>query len=123
MAAGSYPNSFVPNPEVAEALACRHAVTLAMELGFHRAQIEGDSLNVNNKLSVRSCDRSLTGPIIRDIKRIKRGFRDLSFRYSHRTTNMTAHLMAKEGRRFDSTRIWIKESPDPVEAAARADRI
>ncbi|GMI72452.1 hypothetical protein HRI_000914500 [Hibiscus trionum] len=123
MAAGSYPNSLVPNPEVAEALACRHAVTLAMELGFHHAQIEGDSLNINKKLSVKSCDRSLTGPIIRDIKRIKRGLRDLSFRYSHRTTNMAAHLMAKEGRRIDSTRVWIEEAPNSVEAAAREDRI
>ncbi|KAK8608584.1 hypothetical protein V6N13_024004 [Hibiscus sabdariffa] len=45
-AACAYSHLNVPNPEVAEALACDQAVSFARSLGFRRVIVEGDSSSI-----------------------------------------------------------------------------
>ncbi|GMJ04189.1 hypothetical protein HRI_004088000 [Hibiscus trionum] len=101
MGAGAYPNLKALNPEMAKALACRQALRLTQELGFRRAVVEGDSLQIINKL---------------------RNFEDLAFKHTPRDFNLPAHLLAKEGRFCVTPRIWVEEAPMAVEAAADEDR-
>ncbi|GMI71693.1 hypothetical protein like AT4G29090 [Hibiscus trionum] len=123
MGAGSYPNLRALSLEVAEALSCRNAVRLVLELAFRRVLVEGDFLQIINKLLAPSFDRSPSSPIIQEIKQFSGNFLSLSFLHVLRDFNKAAHALAKDGRRFDSPRIWIEEAPTTVEAVAREDRL
>ncbi|GMI85638.1 hypothetical protein like AT4G29090 [Hibiscus trionum] len=122
MGAGAYLNMKAVNPEMAEALACRQALRLTRELGFRRAVVEGDSLQIINKLLDGSFDRSSSSSIIHEIKILQGSFDYLSFKHTPRDFNLSAHLLAREGRYFVTPRIWIEKAPMTVETAACEDR-
>ncbi|XP_039063692.1 uncharacterized protein LOC120208488 [Hibiscus syriacus] len=59
MAAGTYPNSFILNPEMTEAFACEQALILSKDLGFRCIEVEGDALTVISEVVSPTMDRSL----------------------------------------------------------------
>ncbi|KAL4377484.1 hypothetical protein GQ457_02G021740 [Hibiscus cannabinus] len=122
MAAGSFPHSHVSDPEMAEARACEQAVSLAQDLGFRRVIFEGDALNVISKLNNLASDLSEISVILKNIHDQRSSFLSLSFLHVKRKGNEAAHLLAKEGRKFASKRVWIEEAPSCVEAAVTSDR-
>lgn len=69
---------------IAEAWAWEQAVRFAIDMGFRKVQMEGDSLTV--------------------IKRLN------SLLHIRRNANCAAHSLAKEGRRFQSARFWVEEA-------------
>ncbi|KAK8516051.1 hypothetical protein V6N12_066886 [Hibiscus sabdariffa] len=50
MVVGSFPNSHVVSPEMAEALACEQALTLSKDLCFCKIEVEGYALTIISKL-------------------------------------------------------------------------
>lgn len=85
----TYPHFNIADAFVAEAQFYEQAVRFAQELGFHRIQIEGDSLMI--------------------IKRLH------SFHNVKREANAAAHVLAREGRRFSEERFWVEEASELVE--------
>ncbi|KAK8615615.1 hypothetical protein V6N13_017200 [Hibiscus sabdariffa] len=122
MAAGSYPNSHVVSPEMAEALACEQALTLSKDLGFRKIEVEGDALTIISKLRNPTVDRSMFRAIYHNIYVKKYDFEFLSFGHVKRENNNAAHVLACIGRSISTPMVWIEVGPPEVEEVIRTDR-
>ncbi|KAL4281751.1 hypothetical protein GQ457_03G032150 [Hibiscus cannabinus] len=122
MAAGIYPNRFVANPELAEAVACEQTLIFLKDLGFRRAVVEGDSLSVIFKLCHPLVSRSILSVHLNNILRRQRDFDHISFSHVSRESNKAAHLLARFGRSLSESRFWLEEAPSEVEPATLQDR-
>ncbi|KAA3458458.1 reverse transcriptase [Gossypium australe] len=80
----------------AEALACREAVQLRVDMQKKDVIIEGDSLTVVKKCRNVSMDRSLIGSYIFDIQQMQSGFKTIQFEFISRSGNNLAHMIATE---------------------------
>ncbi|KAL0404432.1 UNVERIFIED_CONTAM: hypothetical protein Sradi_2084000 [Sesamum radiatum] len=80
--------------ELAEVLAAREAVLLALHKSWPSVIFEGDCANVIQKILSPVCDFSSIGPIILDIRSLCAGFQAWSFQYVKRACNDTAHALA-----------------------------
>ncbi|KAA3455720.1 reverse transcriptase [Gossypium australe] len=80
----------------AEAIACKKATQIAIEIQMREVSIEGDSLTVIKKCKKGDFDRSLIGPYINDILSLKSRATDLSFKFVPRSENTVAHILATE---------------------------
>jgi hypothetical protein len=69
----------ITSPEFAEALALRHAVTLALDEGFHKVLVQSDCLSVIKNVNASERNRSGTEPIVADIKSLSTSFETVSF--------------------------------------------
>ncbi|KAA3480967.1 reverse transcriptase [Gossypium australe] len=78
----------------AEALACREAVQLGMDLQTEDVIIEGDSLTVVKKCKNVLMDRSLIVSYIFDIQQMRSGFKRIRFEFISRSGNNLAHTIA-----------------------------
>ncbi|KAK8542594.1 hypothetical protein V6N13_136842 [Hibiscus sabdariffa] len=123
MAACTSPHSHVADAFLAEALACLQAVNFARDLGFSRVIMEGDSLTIIKKVCSKTADVSLISPVIYDIRRVTRGFADISFCFTHREANGAAHALAREGKLFNCPIFRIEEAPPNATLAAEIDRV
>ncbi|KAL4386202.1 hypothetical protein GQ457_09G009570 [Hibiscus cannabinus] len=122
MAARAYSHLNVPNPEVAEALACDQAVLFASSLGFRRVIVEGDSSSIIKKVQSSSLDKSDSFAMIVNIKRRFSDFANITFHHVRRLLNAPAHILAKMGRLFPLPKSWIGEAPSLVDEAVLRDR-
>ncbi|KAK8556731.1 hypothetical protein V6N12_003126 [Hibiscus sabdariffa] len=68
MAASTYQHFAVTYSFIAEAKACEIAISFAIELGFRKIQVEGDSLSAIKKILSEVADKSILSPIVCDIK-------------------------------------------------------
>ncbi|KAI5001361.1 hypothetical protein ZWY2020_026011 [Hordeum vulgare] len=103
----------VTTPEIAEALACRRAVSLASEEGFDRILVVSDCLSLVQRLESSELDRSMVGVVIQDIKNICSRFTDASFKHALRQCNEAAHVLARSAELFVST-IFRNSVPDCI---------
>ncbi|KAA3454905.1 reverse transcriptase [Gossypium australe] len=80
----------------AEAIACKKATQIAIEIQWREVSIEGDSLTVIKNCKKGDFDRSLIGPYINVILSLKSRATDLSFEFVPRSENTIAHILATE---------------------------
>ncbi|MBA0557397.1 hypothetical protein Golob_014468 [Gossypium lobatum] len=86
----------VPSTFAAEALACRKVVQIGIEMQWLEIIIEGDSLAIIKKCQSKSQDRSQVGVYIHDIHKIIDKFNNIMFKYTLRSENGLAHILATE---------------------------
>ncbi|MBA0857044.1 hypothetical protein Goshw_006694 [Gossypium schwendimanii] len=86
----------VPSTFAAEALACRKVVQIGIEMQWLEIIIEGDSLAIIKKCQSKSQDRSQVGVYIHDIHKIIDKFNNIVFKYTLRSENGLAHILATE---------------------------
>ncbi|MBA0729700.1 hypothetical protein Golax_022829, partial [Gossypium laxum] len=86
----------VPSTFAAEALACRKVVQIGIEMQWLEIIIEGDSLAIIKKCQSKSQDRSQVGGYIHDIHKIIDKFNNIVFKYTLRSENGLAHILATE---------------------------
>ncbi|KAG8482768.1 hypothetical protein CXB51_023965 [Gossypium anomalum] len=86
----------VPFAFAAEALACRKAVQIGIEVQWLEIIIEGDSLAIIKKCQSKSQDRSQVGVYIHDIHQITDRFNNIVFKYTPRSTNGLAYILTTE---------------------------
>jgi ribonuclease HI len=82
-------------PELAEALAVRSAITLALEEGLDRIILVSDCLSVIQRIQSPNRDRSLVGVVVEDIKTFATSLSSVTFRHISRRCNNSAHTMAR----------------------------
>jgi ribonuclease HI len=92
----------VMTPEVAEALALRHAVSLAGDEGFDNVVIASDCLSLVQRINSSTVDRSQVGVLVQDIKARSSSFAAVSFIHVYRNCNEAAHTLARSAERFVS---------------------
>ncbi|KAA3468585.1 reverse transcriptase [Gossypium australe] len=103
----------------AEAVACRQATQIALEMNREVTIIEGDSLSVIKKCKNTTQDKSQIGPFILDIHRMKLKGKSLKFEYISRSANNLAHLIATETLRRKQEIYLISRVPDYAAEQAR----
>lgn len=107
------------DPAVAEALALRWGLELALNVEIERVQVELDAQVVIRAMNSPSCSSSLEH-IIQDCKALAREFQAVDFHYVNRTANNVAHTLAAMADRFP-TSLWWTDLPLPVDEALSVD--
>ncbi|KAA3472112.1 reverse transcriptase [Gossypium australe] len=121
MGACTYQINDAADAFVAESRACERAILFAIDMGFRKIMVEGDSLTVIKKIRAELDDRSVIRPIIRNIRMLAKGFEQISFSFIPRKGNRVAHTLAAEGHRWPLPCYWVEEVPECVNHIVEAD--
>ena len=105
-----------------EAVACKKAISFALNLGLDNVVFEGDSETVIKALN--SNVRCLTsfGHLIDDAKALVLNFANSSFSHVKQTGNTIADKLAKLAKQFQCPQIWYDDIPGDVQHLVLADR-
>ncbi|KAL4335266.1 hypothetical protein GQ457_07G037440 [Hibiscus cannabinus] len=106
----------------AEALAAKKGVKAAIDLGFRKVIVEGDSLTVITKLKSTDRDFSEIGAITEDTRCFLRNLECSRLSFIRRRGNRVAHELARERFSITADQSWIEEAPARIEAIAAEDR-
>ncbi|KAL2926828.1 hypothetical protein RDABS01_007853 [Bienertia sinuspersici] len=101
----------VTSVEEAEAMAVRHALTIAWEAGFRRVIVEADCMKVIHRLRNKTKEPSSFGCIIADILALVEQCNSFCFSHVRRTGNTVAHNLAKLSRHYDQMMLWVEDIP------------
>ncbi|KAA3458643.1 reverse transcriptase [Gossypium australe] len=107
----------------AEALACRRATQIALEMESTNMIIEGDSLSTIKKCMKNSLDKSQIGPLIHDVHQMKSRRNNLKFKFIPRSANKLAHLLATETLKRKEEMYLLNRAPWYAESQARDECI
>ncbi|MBA0692896.1 hypothetical protein Goari_010419 [Gossypium aridum] len=121
MGASSYPLVDVADAFVAEARACERALHFALDMGFRKVVLEGDSLTVIKKLNSIVADRSVLSPISQHIRVLAGVFEEVTYNFVPREANKAAHELAMVGRNLKLPYFWVEEAPSSVVEVAELD--
>ncbi|MFQ6650529.1 hypothetical protein Gotur_022916 [Gossypium turneri] len=79
-----------------EAIACRTAIQIGIDMQWSNIIIEGDALSIIKKCKIKSQDKSMIGTYIHDIHQLLAKSNNISFEYIPREGNSLAHTLAAE---------------------------
>ena len=96
-------------PEEVEALAALKAVTLACDLGFRKAILEGDSLGLIKALKSTEDSLSPIDLLVDDVKRVASSFERLVYSHVKRNGNRVTHSLAKNALRIPNFQVWMED--------------
>jgi ribonuclease HI len=101
----------ITNPTVLEALACREALALALDINASRLTIATDCLAIVNDLS-----RQFAGSYSmasKEIKETSKLFELVKFKHENRASNDEAHRLARSSASSNLGRqVWLVLPPD-----------
>ena len=94
--------------DVAEAMAARHALSIAMEAGFSRIILETDCAKLANHLSKKKRELSCFGNVVHDILMLASGCSAFSVSHVGREGNQVAHHLAQGSLQYSAMRVWLE---------------
>ena len=100
-------------PEV-EALACRHAVSFAVDLGLQEIIFEGDSAIINQAITSGLSSPALYGHIVDDVFHLTLQLRSRKFSQVPRCCNKVADAFAKKARDGLDFKVWVDDVPGDI---------
>ncbi|CAN6241979.1 unnamed protein product [Urochloa humidicola] len=98
--------------EHAEALACLVGARLAQRWRMANLFLEADCSTVIDKLAANCMDRSVVGPIIRDIGEEIKNLNSISFSKVRREQNKVAHELAHLAIRTGNSQVFVESVPE-----------
>ncbi|KAA3469148.1 reverse transcriptase [Gossypium australe] len=107
----------------AEAIACRRATQIALEINREDIIIKGDSLSIIKKCNSTDFDKSMVGTYIHDIHRMKVKSRKIRFEFTPRIANNLAHMLATESLRRREEIYLIDEVPSYSEKHTKDESV
>ncbi|MBA0756448.1 hypothetical protein Gogos_020650 [Gossypium gossypioides] len=107
----------------AEAITCRSATQLGIDMKWENIIIEGDSLSIIKKCRTKSHDKSLIGAYIHDIQQISLKTQKCSFEYIPRTANCLAHSIVTETMKSNKEVYLIGKVPEYAEKLNERDSV
>ena len=109
--------------EVAEALAARHAVHIAIDSGLTNIILESDNMKLIKHLKASIWENTSFGNVVADILWL--GSLCNSIRYNHvrRKGNYVAHCLAKASKEYGSMRVWLEEVPEEIASGVMNDML
>ncbi|KAG8480574.1 hypothetical protein CXB51_024517 [Gossypium anomalum] len=111
----------VPSIFSAEALACRRVAQIGIEMQWSEIIIKGDSLASIKKCQSKNQDKSQGGAYIHYIQQIKDRFNSIVFKYTPRSTNGLAHILAIESLKKNKEFYLLKSVPGYTEKQKLSD--
>lgn len=109
------------NAEIEEARACLFGIQAVGEAGYDNLIIEGDCLQLIQKLRSSQPLDNFVGLLVQDIQAYARRFSFLSWSYVKRGGNKVAHDMAHMQPFSLIRRLWVTDFPDSVSTLASKD--
>lgn len=109
--------------DVAEAMAARHAMKVAVEAGLRNIVLESDCLKLITHLKKGLLENSGFSLIVKDILLFRSSNVSLAFNHVRREGNRVAHQLAQMSRTFRELRVWIEEVPNEVWTYVLSDMI
>ncbi|XBH87505.1 hypothetical protein VPH35_074951 [Triticum aestivum] len=103
----------VEDPELAEAIVVRHALSFTEEAGFQSIIMASDCSTIVNKVKNVTTDRSQIGAIIYDIKSRALKFKSCMFTHVNRSCNVASHVLARSAE-HDPGSCWFNVVPDVI---------
>ncbi|XP_021716820.1 uncharacterized protein LOC110684687 [Chenopodium quinoa] len=107
--------------DVAEALALRHSLRIALESEFRKVCLETDCMKVFSHLTKGCAPATILGMVINDIMQLARGCQSCSFSFVKRSGNGAAHALAKLSSSYGDLRVWMEEVPSEISPFVMAD--
>ena len=104
-----------------EAKAFEEGMLLARDLGMKHIVLEGDVQGVTDALMGCSSPPTSIQMIIEGIQRQKSNIQVWKARYVRRTSNMAAHLMARNAKFVNDSVIWVEDIPPIIEYQVTKD--
>ena len=98
----------------AEAKAMKEGILLAWDLGLKNIIVEGDSLVVVQALNGIIAPAISIQKVIEGITWCLKRLDTWKISHSRRSSNTTAHLMAKEASSILENVIWVEDTPPPI---------
>ena len=92
----------------------KEGILLAWDLGLKNIIIEGDSLAVVQALNGIITPTISIQKVIEGITWCLKRFYTWKISHSRRSSNTTAHLMAKEASSILENVIWVEDTPPPI---------
>jgi hypothetical protein len=80
----------IQSPEMAEAVAVRQALTVAMDKEFTSIVLASDYLSLVQKIQANGVDT-----VVGNVKRLAGGFSSCSFKHVNRLCNGATHILAR----------------------------
>lgn len=99
---------------MAEALACRGGLILALELGVPNIVVETDCEELVQLWSMRSSQRSAVFGVLEEIFGLSLSFQRFSFTFANRVCNKVAHGLAKLVSGACMLGEWLNKLPTSV---------
>ena len=99
------------------------AITLACDLGFRKAILEGDSLSLIKALKSTDDSLSPTGLLVDDVKWVASSFERLVYSHVKRNSNRVAHNLAKNALHILDLQVWMEDVPSHITSILDLDVI
>ena len=106
-----------------EAMAARRALLLALETGFDRVILEGDSQVLITALQNNSYTLSHFGHLVQDIQYLASCFSEIHYSHVRRHCNTVAHALAKRANSISHYQVWMEDVPPDITSVLEADFI
>ena len=106
---------------MAEALACRRALQLAIQREIPKTIIETDSLEIATLVNKPGDDRSVYRHIIQELRRLLQSLPKAKLVWAQRTSNEAAHRIAQEGVSERCFSTWLLVRPDFIRLILEKD--
>lgn len=106
---------------MAEAVAAKEGLELAMEIGCDRVVLETDNRVLKNLLQDPDAGRSLIGSLCLDVIELSKCFVDFRVVWVSRSANSVAHCCAQKVSSSTRSLFWIDEIPDWLALLAAKD--
>ncbi|KAL6533034.1 hypothetical protein OROMI_027146 [Orobanche minor] len=103
------------DPNLAETLACKEALSWLREKGVQDVILETDCLQLQRALVSNIPDMSYTGYIISACKAFGASFSFISFQHVRRHGNIVAHILARTAISLSSQGNWTDIPPDCIQ--------
>ena len=107
----------------AEAVACRKALQLVIDMKWESVIIEGDSFSFIRKYKGKSPDKSLVSAYIHDIHQLQLKIKECRFEYIPRSANSLAHILVKETLKKKVGVYLVGRVPEAAEEQAARERV
>ena len=104
-----------------EALAARRALLLALEIGFDRVILEGDSQVLITALQNNSYSLSHFGHLVQDIQYLASCFSEIHYSHVRRHCNTVAHALARRANSVSHYQVWMEDVPPDITSVLEAD--
>ena len=104
-----------------EALVARRGLELALETGFGRVILEGDSKILITALKEHTHSLANFGHIAQDIQYLASHFSSIEYTHVHRQCNNVAHLLARRAVSYPQFQVWMEDVPLDITYVLQAD--
>ena len=97
------------------------ALSFALDIGFSRAILEGDSWEVFKALTDEKPALTSYGLLVNDAKVISRNFNQLLYSHIRREGNFVAHSLARYAVNIPDYLVWMEDVPPQFLSVIQAD--